>query len=332
VTVAIPTLAGGPILDSCLSALSKQIFREFEVIVIDNGLSTAMHPGQTPSFRLRVVSPGSNVGFGAAINLAIRATSSPYVATLNDDTEPDPEWLSSLVGEMRADPITGMCASRILIRDTGMIDSAGMQICLDGSSRQRGHSLRADSFPISEEVLFPSACAALYRRAMLEEIGLFDEDYFLYCEDTDLGLRARWAGWKCRYVSGAVVTHRYSSTVGPFSVTNARFVERNRLWVALKNFPGAILLIVPFVSVARFLWQLCDHRRGTGATARFFQSGNSLFGAAGIVVRAHWDALAHLPSLVRKRAQIRKTRRLGVVEFARLMYRHRISARDIARA
>ena len=330
-TVAIPTLAGGPVLDSCLNALGKQVFREFEVVIIDNGVSTAMRHSLAPSFPLRIVSPGSNVGFGAAINLAVRATSSPWIATLNDDTEPAPEWLSSLVGEMRADPLTGMCASRILMRDTGVIDSAGMLICLDGSSRQRGHSLTAESFRTPDEVLFPSACAALYRRTMLEEIGLFDEDYFLYCEDTDLGLRARWAGWKCRYVSGAVVTHRYSSTAGPFSVTKARFVERNRLWVALKNFPGAILLVVPFVSLARFLWQLCGHRRGTGATARFFQSGNSLFGAAGIVARGHWDALTHLPALLRKRAQIRKTRRLGSVEFSRLIYRHRISARDIAR-
>jgi GT2 family glycosyltransferase len=332
VTVAIPTLAGGTILNLCLDALSKQVFRDFEVVIIDNGVSTALPNSWPLSFPHLVISPGSNVGFGAAINLAIRATSGAYIATLNDDTEPDPGWLSSLVQEMNADPLAGMCASRILMRDSGLIDSAGMLICFDGSSKQRGHSLPPASLPVPGDALFPSACAALYRRKMLDEIGLFDEDYFLYCEDTDLGLRARWAGWTCRYVSDAVVAHRYSSTAGAFSTMKARFVERNRLWVALKTFPGAMLLFVPFVSVARFLWQLSGRRRGTGATARFFDSGNSLFAAAGIVARAHWDTLLQIPQLLRKRAQIRKTRRLGSIGFARLMYRNRISAREIAQA
>jgi GT2 family glycosyltransferase len=208
------------------------------------------HPG---SFLFRVISPGSNVGFGAAVNIGVRASSSPYIATLNDDTEPGPAWLSALVCEMEADSHAGMCASRILLRSDGALDSAGMLICFDGSSKQRGHSLPADRFNFSEDVLFPSACAALYRRSMLEEVGLFDEDYFLYCEDTDLGLRAQWAGWRCRYASGAVVRHHYSLTAGAFSVMKARFVERNRLWVALKNFPWALLAIVPAVSSARYL-------------------------------------------------------------------------------
>ena len=209
-TIAIPTLAGGPILNSCLEALNAQVFREFEVVIINNGIDVAMNCCQSLTFQHRVISPGSNLGFGAAINLAIREGSSAYVATLNDDTEPHPEWLSSLVREMEMDSRTGMCASRILMRASGEIDSAGMLICFDGSSKQRGHSLAPDSFRVADEVLFPSACAALYRREMLDEIGLFDEDYFLYCEDTDLGLRARWAGWKCRYVPAAIVVHHYS--------------------------------------------------------------------------------------------------------------------------
>ena len=112
----------------------------------------------------------------------------------------------------------------------------------------------------------------------------------------------------------------------------ARFVERNRLWVALKNFPVAMLAVAPFVTAGRYLWQLSAGRDEKGAAASFFRSGNSLFVAAGIVARAHWDTLLNLPRLLRKRVEIRKTRRLGSTEFLRLMYRHRISARDIARA
>jgi hypothetical protein len=93
----------------------------------------------------------------------------------------------------------------------GTLDSAGMLIAADGSSKQRGHGQDAAKFAAMTEALLPSGSAALYRRKMLDEIGLFDELFFLYCEDTDLGLRARWAGWECGYVPGAIVEHQESS-------------------------------------------------------------------------------------------------------------------------
>jgi GT2 family glycosyltransferase len=237
---------------------------------------------------------------------------------------------------MEAEPLAGMCASRIVMREgtttDSALDSAGMLICFDGSSKQRGHFQPAGSFPLPEEVLLPSGCAALYRRSMLNEIGLFDEDYFLYCEDTDLGLRARWAGWRCRYVPEAIVFHHYSSTAGAVSVMKARLVERNRLWVALKNFPGPLLVLVPFVSVVRYFWQFSAARGTSGAAAEFIRSGNSWLRAAGILLRAHRETILHLPALLRKRARLRGTRKLGSLEFTRLMYRHHISAKDLARA
>jgi GT2 family glycosyltransferase len=99
----------------------------------------------------------------------------------------------------------------------------------DGSSKQRGHFCPPSEFAQAEEVFFPSACAALYRRNMLDEIGLFDEEFFLYCEDTDLGLRARWSGWNCLYVPNGIVDHRYSHSAGRASRLKAYLVERNRL-------------------------------------------------------------------------------------------------------
>jgi hypothetical protein len=112
----------------------------------------------------------------------------------------------------------------------------------------------------------------------------------------------------------------------------ARFVERNRLWVAVKNFPGLLLLIVPFVSLSRYFWQFRAARGIQGAAAQFIRSGNSLRFAASIVLRAHGETLWHLRSLLRKRAQARTKRRLGSLEFARLIYRHRIPAKALARA
>jgi len=337
ITVAVPTLTGGAILASCLDALNAQTFRDFEVIIVNNGTKTAADPANwLLTFPCRTLSPGSNIGFGAAINLAIRASSSPWIATLNDDAEPHPDWLRSLARETSVGPRpgsrVGMWASRIKMFGTSTLDSAGMLICFDGSSRQRGHSQPAASFDQSGAALFPSGCAALYSRAMLDEIGLFDEDFFLYCEDSDLGLRAAWAGWTCLYIADAIVEHRYSVTAGAFSAAKASYVERNRLWVALKNFPVTLLFAVPFVSITRYFWQLLATRGNKGAPAGFMRAGNSLSDAIAILLRARWETLLRLPALLRKRAQIRATRRLTPREFSTLLFQHRISAKDLAQA
>lgn len=332
VAVIVPTLLGGSTLDNCLRALDRQTWRDFEVVVIDNGAGCAMPDAHALGFPLRILLPGSNLGFGAAVNLAVEATSAPLIAVLNDDTVPDPAWLQELVCEIESAPRVGMCASRIRMFGSASLDSAGMSICLDGSSKQRGGSLPSSSFPHSENVLFPSACAALYRRRMLEEIGLFDSDFFLYCEDTDLGLRAVWAGWQCRYAAGAGVQHHYSRTAQPHSPLKARYVERNRLWVALKNFPLRLLMLVPFVSAVRYVCQLLQVPAGKGAAAEFTRAGSSIGLAFAIVARAWLETLMHLPALLRKRSEIARRRRIASGEFIRLIMRHRITVRELARA
>jgi GT2 family glycosyltransferase len=329
--IAIPTLQAGAPLAACLRALNHQLLREFEVTIINNA-KQPFSPPPDLTFPVRILSPGENVGFGAAINLAMRATSAAFLATLNDDTEPDPAWLQELVREIAISPRTGMCASRIRLFESGRLDSAGMLICLDGSSKQRGQGQAPSAFDRSEDVLLPSACAALYRREMLEEIGLFDEDYFLYCEDTDLGLRARWAGWDCRYASAATLRHHYSVSAGAFSPLKAAYVERNRLWVAIKNFPVALLAVSPLISVLRYSWQFASVRSRRGAASEFIRSGNSLWSALAILLRAHGQTLRALPPLLRKRAVIRRTRKIGSVAFLKLLFRHRITTRELARS
>ena len=328
VSIVIPTLLGGARLDQCLAALRRQTY-QFEVIIVNNGRNNGVdsHSGFT-----RVIQMPANVGFGAAINAAIRSTNSPLIATLNDDTEPDPRWLEALVSEIYSDPQVGMCASQIRRFQASCLDSAAMSICLDGSSKQRGGALPPESYSRSEDVLLPSACAALYRRSMLEQIGLFDEDFFLYCEDTDLGLRAQWAAWRCRYAAGAVIRHHYSMTAGPVSRLKAQMVERNRLWLAIKNFPPRLLVALPFISVARYLWQLRSITQPGSAASGFVRSGQSLWSAAGIIIRAHWETLRELPRLIKKRNIVRSTRRIDVDEFIQILNRHRITAREIGQA
>ncbi len=198
-----------------------------------------------------------NVGFGAAVNQAFRESRSPFLAVLNDDATADPRWLEALLAAVEARPDVGMCASQVRLAGDGRLDSAGMLLCLDGSSKQRGHLESPESFSRRQEALLPSGSAAFYRREMLEEIGLFDESFFLYCEDTDLGLRARWAAWECLYVPDAVVEHRYSHSAGKASALKAYYVERNRLFLAVKNLPMPELVARAFLFGGPLFLALC---------------------------------------------------------------------------
>lgn len=299
--------------------------------VVNNGQEPLAAP-EGLSFPCRILPLARNVGFAAAVNVIAQISAASFIATLNDDAEPEPEWLDALVRGLSRDSSAGMAASCIGLIGTNRLDSAGLSICLDGSSKQRGHGQPHSLFARPESVLCPSGCAALYRRQMLDEIGLFDEDFFLYCEDTDLGLRAQWAGWRCCYVPDAVVCHRYSSTSGKFSSLKARYVERNRIQLAIKNFPLPLLVALPFVSMLRFMWQLAFISAGRGAAFEFVRSGNSIATALRIIARAHLEAARALPSLLRKRASIRRTRRIGGISFIRLLLRHRITTREIARS
>src|SRR5579863_1955565 len=159
VTIAIPTLLGGTTLQSCLHSLCRQTFRDFEVIVVNNGNDEAVADETPVNFPFQILSPGSNVGFGAAVNLAIRRSTAEFIASLNDDTEPDEHWLERLVAAMESLPRLGMCASRIQRFGTSALDSAGMLICGDGSRKQRGESQPAADWTISGEALLPSGCA-----------------------------------------------------------------------------------------------------------------------------------------------------------------------------
>jgi len=328
--VVIPTLAADARLQECVAALEQQTQRDFEVTIVDNSGTGAVRRSTAPRPGVRVIEPPRNVGFGAAINAGFRESKSPYIAALNDDAAPAPGWLAALVSALERRPDAGMCASQVRLYGEDALDSAGMLVCADGSSKQRGHMRPPKFFPVAEEVLFPSGSAALYRRAMLEQIGLFDEDFFLYCEDTDLGLRARWAGWRCLYVPEAVVQHRYSHSAGRASPLKAYYVERNRLFVLAKNFPARMLAAAPFVSLARYWWHLRFLLRGRGAAARFRLEGASVWRMPFYVLRAHAALLRHAPHLLRKRREIRRMARLTPHIYRQLLRAHSISARRVA--
>jgi GT2 family glycosyltransferase len=280
--------------------------------------------------RVRVISNTRNVGFGSAINQAIRASEAPYVAALNDDAEADPGWLEKLVAAAEARPRAGMFASEVRLAESGMLDSAGMLIAADGSSKQRGHGDGPAAFAQEHDALCPSGSAALYRRKMLDQVGLFDETFFLYCEDTDLGLRARRAGWECGYVAGATVVHRYSHSAGRASPLKAYYVERNRLYTAIKNLPFGMLWKAPFYAAARYMWHVVATLEGRGKVAEFRKAGYSAAMLPFLVLRAHAAALVRLPYLISERRRIRATARISAREFRALLAEYSIGIRQVA--
>lgn len=318
----MPTLHADENLAACLRSLRHQTIQDFDTIVVDNsGLR------KVPEAATRVIYNETNAGFGAAVNQAIHASETPFIATLNDDAIAQPRWLEALLGAIEQRYEIGMCASQVRL-DNDRLDSAGMLICRDGSSKQRGHLEPPSSYDRPQEVLLPSASAALYRRDMLDEIGMFDEGFFLYCEDTDLGLRARWAAWECRYVPDAVVEHRYSHSAGKASPLKAYYVERNRLYLIFKNFPLDSLLMVPFYATARYFWHALYAWQGRGAAASFGREGNSVLSLPWYVLRAHAELTGQMLRVWRQRRTMK--RRLTPKQFRKLLRFYSISPRQVA--
>lgn len=324
--MVIPTLAADSTLEDCLGSLDRQTCSFFEVIVVDNS-GRDLAKGRCGN--ARVIGNTVNVGFGTAINQGIQASSAPYIATLNDDAIAAPGWIGALLRAAEEDGNVGMYASQIRLHPAGTLDSAGMLLCGDGSSKQRGHGREITDFSGRSSALLPSGAAALYRRSMLQHVGGFDDDFFLYCEDTDLGLRAAWGGWRCVYVPDAIVYHRYSHSAGRASAVKAYYVERNRLYVVAKNFPPAMLLRVPALSVVRYFWHLVYALKGEGAAAEFRQERSGLV-LIGLVLRAHLALLLHLPALLRKRRSVRRHARIGTRDFVDLVSKHGISPKQVA--
>ena len=327
VTVIVPTLAVGDALEKCLNSLELQTLDLFEVIVVDNsGVGRARASGS----RTRVIVNQRNEGFAGAVNQGIRSSRAVYVATLNDDAIADRRWLETLLACAESHPQTGMFACEVRLMGTLLLDSAGMLIAADGSGKQRGHEQPASDFTEARDALFPSGSAALYRRSMLDQIGVFDDSFFLYCEDTDLGLRARWAGWDCRYVAGAVVEHFYSHSAGRATPLKAYYIERNRLYTVVKNFPARLLWRVPFASAWRYFWHLIAIVAGQGKGAEFRQAGHSAVLLPLLVLRAYAATLGRLPYLLAERRRIRASRRIRSSEFIELIEKHSIAVRRVA--
>jgi GT2 family glycosyltransferase len=231
---------------------------------------------------------------------------------------------------MESNQEIGVTTPKILLYDRrDRISAAGLTVYPDGLSIGRGRLEPDEDYNRMEEVFFGSGCASLLRKEMLEQIGLFDEDFFAYAEDTDLGWRARLAGWKAFYVPEAVVYHHHSKTFGTYSPRKAFLVERNRIWVAWKNFPLPLLSLWPFYTALRYFYQGVGTLTQRGASGKFGMEFSPLLLIV-IAGKALWGALKGLPRLLEKRRNVQEKKKISNQEFYRLFKRYGIKAREIA--
>lgn len=333
VSVIVINYNGKEFLKDCLESIYGQTYHNFELIVVDNGSTDGSVQFIKEKFPDTIlIENKENLGFAVANNQGIEISRGKYVALLNNDTVVDRDWLKNLVTAAESSSEnTGMWAGKILsLENPNIIDSVGgLIISNDGIAKGRGRLERdIGQYDREEEVFIPSACAALYRKRMFDEVGLFDEDFFAYCEDTDLGLRARLAGWKTISAPKAVVYHHYSGTTGKYTSIKAYLVERNHIWLAIKNFPLSKLLFLPLYTFWRYLMQVYGIFRKKGAGGRFLEdfSGSELLI---ILLKALWGATKGIPVILKKRRYIQKKKIVTDKEINNLFKRYGITIKDL---
>lgn len=307
VAVIIVDYRAGELLTACLEGLARQTRPADRVIVVDNGGAQSSLPEPRGCPPIELVQPGYNTGFAEGNNLALALTvDCDWVALLNPDAVPDPDWLEQLLRASRRYPESAAFGSR-MYSDAARtrLDGSGDVMHVSGLVWRRDHGRAAEGRRLrADEVFSPCAAAALYRRDLLADLGGFDQEFFCYTEDVDLGFRIRLAGYVCRYVPDAQVVHQGSALTGVRSDFALYHGHRNLLWVFVKNMPLPLLLALLPVHLLMHVV----------VVLRYLPDGR-----AGVLVKAKRDALAGLARNWRKRRAIQPRRRVGVLRLLRAM-------------
>ena len=295
ITVIVVNWNGKRFLGDCLGALRRQDVPGVRILLVDNGSEDGSVEFVEQAFpEVEILPFGRNLGFAEGNNRALERVGTEYVALLNNDAIPHPSWLKNLVRALERHPRAGFAASKMLFRDRPtVIDRAGDGYTTAGNGWLRGRGEDAGRFGEEEWVFGACAGAALYRSAMLENIGLFDNDFFILHEDVDLSFRAQLRGYGCIYVPDAVVFHGTSASIVRDSPISVYYGHRNLEWVYLKNMPAALI----FRTIHLHLFY------GIGSLLFFTLRGRGL-----TFLRAKFDALRGFPKMLNKRKQIQKKR------------------------
>lgn len=300
VVIVIVNFNSGGHLRRCLDALHRQTVSPGRILVVDNASTDDSLEHVADRFpKVIIERMDRNVGFATANNVAIRTQDSwAWVALLNPDAYPEPGWLEELLSAAARNPSYSGFGSRMIDAvDKNVFDGTGDVYHVSGLAWRAYHGRPSDDYVDGDcEIFSPCAAAALYRADALRDVDGFDEDYFCYFEDVDLGFRLRLAGYRCLYVSRAVVSHVGSATTGRNSEFSIYYGHRNLVWTYFKNMPGALLwiylpqhLLLNLITVIYY----CFHRR------------------ARIIWRSKLDAIKEMRTVWKKRRVVQRTRRVS---------------------
>ena len=324
-SVVILNFNGLAFLDRCLDALhGQEVEGGFETILVDNASTDGSAAHVREKFPwVQVLEPGQNLGFAAGNNLGFAHARGRYMVMLNNDTRVRPGWLAALVAAVESDDRVGAVTSKLLFLDPpGVIQNAGLLVLTDGSGGDRGFKeTDTGQFDLREEVFGACGAGALYRRQMLDDVGGLDPTFFMYYEDADLSWRMRLAGWKVLYEPTAVIDHVHAGSSGEWSPFFTFHVDRNRLFMIIKNAPPEMVLR----TLAHFA-RISIKNGARTILGRFvsppaaLQRANLGAGRARIHVRVVASLAARLPEMLVKRARIRHHMRVSDAEVVRWFY------------
>ena len=265
-TIIIPNYNGLSFMEPCFESLKEQTVRNFKVLVVDNG-STDGSVEWLKEHRIPSIFLKENTGFSGAVNTGIRAADTPYVLLLNNDTRVEPGFVAAMERAMDQSPKIFSVSSRMIqMYHPELLDDAGDMYSILGWAYQRGVGRSSELYQKSCRVFSACAGAAIYRRAVFDEIGLFDELHFAYLEDIDVGWRAKLYGYDNIYCPDAAVYHVGSGTSGSrYNSFKVRLAARNCIYLNYKNMPGwQLLLNAPFLLAGIFVKYLFFVKNGFG--------------------------------------------------------------------
>lgn len=335
VTIIILNWNGKEDTIECLESLKHITYPNYDVLLVENGSTD----GSVEYFRemypeIEMIENRENLGFAEGNNVGIRYAfkemNPKYIVTLNNDMVVTSNWLTELIKVIELDENIGSCSSKILFyNERNVINSTGILILKDGAALDRGRNERdIDQYNRIEEVFGACAGAAVYRKEALEEVGLFDEDYFAYYEDVDLAWRLRLKSWKCIYVPKAITYHKYSRSGGQFSLFKVYQGERNRIWNVIKNYPGEYVILAPFYNIAKNTLLLSASINGKGR-GTLYSKNHSLYKIVITMLRAKIDALVKLPHMLKKRKAIKISQTIEKYNIKKWFSEYSIDLKDV---
>ena len=285
-------------LQRCLKSLDAQTYRDFETIIVDNGSTDLLVDDQLAQNSSIIIEHlHKNLGFAIANNIGSRLARGKWLVLLNTDAFPEPHWLQNLAAAEANPSVASFSSRQLQANNPEFLDGAGDAYHVSGMAWRIGLGYPANSYGLKPTYLFsPCAAAAMYLREAFLDVGGFDEDFFSYFEDVDLGFRLQLKGYRSMYVPDAIVHHIGSATFGVRSDFAFYHSHRNMVWTYFKNMPASMLWrYLPVHIMANLIYLIYYTLRGRGK----------------VLWKAKWDAIKGLPKALKKRSIIQRTRRIS---------------------